>query len=258
MTKITTGVLWVALLAASTTASAGSRPPAGSAAKRVRFAGIVNASQIVIGYRVGPTSKIRRSEAQAKRLAQKLARLARRKPSRFATLARRYSDDAATRARGGDLGVFTSGRLSSQALERVLFGLKVGAVSPAVFGPAGYYVFYRKPRPKVIRLAGAHILISFKGAMRARPQIVRSKAQALALARSLRAKLDATPSDFDRLARKHSDGPSAAKGGRLGHWTFGRMVKPFDHGVLRLRVGTIGGPVLTRFGYHLIRRDPVP
>jgi len=59
--------------------------------------------------------------------------------------------------------------------------------------------------------------------------------------------------DFAKLAKKHSICPSAKKGGDLGEFGPGQMVKAFDNVVFKLPVLKIHGPIKTKFGYHLIQ-----
>lgn len=104
-------------------------------------------------------------------------------------------------------------------------------------------------------LSGAHILIAYNGAQRSKA--TRSKAEALALAKKLAAKLGkkVEPDVFAALARKHSDGPSGENGGDLGTWKKGRMVAAFDKAILKLPFnGVTTEPVETPFGFHLIMR----
>jgi parvulin-like peptidyl-prolyl isomerase len=59
---------------------------------------------------------------------------------------------------------------------------------------------------------------------------------------------------FDKLAEKYSqDQGSAAKGGDLGYFAKGDMVPEFEKVAFSLNVGEVSEPVLTDFGYHIIR-----
>ncbi len=58
--------------------------------------------------------------------------------------------------------------------------------------------------------------------------------------------------DFAALAKQHSTCPSGKKGGDLGQFSPGQMVKEFDQVVFSAPVGQVQGPVKTQFGYHLI------
>ena len=63
--------------------------------------------------------------------------------------------------------------------------------------------------------------------------------------------------DFSALARKHSQDPAASEGGDLGYFERGKMVKPFEELAFTLKPGEIGGPVRTRFGWHIIKVDDI-
>ncbi|UCH83729.1 MAG: peptidylprolyl isomerase [Candidatus Latescibacterota bacterium] len=58
--------------------------------------------------------------------------------------------------------------------------------------------------------------------------------------------------DFAVLAREHSQCPSGRRGGDLGEFNQGQMVKEFDDIVFQKELGITHGPVKTQFGYHLI------
>lgn len=60
---------------------------------------------------------------------------------------------------------------------------------------------------------------------------------------------------FAVLAKKFSTCPSKNKGGDLGEFAKGEMVKPFDQAVFAKgsEDKPFIGPVKTRFGYHVIQ-----
>ena len=61
---------------------------------------------------------------------------------------------------------------------------------------------------------------------------------------------------FEDVAKRESaDSASGAHGGDLGRGAKGRFVAPFESAAYALKVGEISQPVLTQFGYHLIRLD---
>lgn len=98
----------------------------------------------------------------------------------------------------------------------------------------------------------AHILIAYKGASRAKA--TRSKEEAKALAEEVAKKAKAEGADFAALAGEYSDGPSGVKGGDLGNFSFGGMVREFSQATTELEIGGISDPVETEFGYHIILR----
>lgn len=74
-----------------------------------------------------------------------------------------------------------------------------------------------------------------------------------------RAKIDAirkqliSGADFAKIAQEHSDCPSKARGGDLGTFTRGRMIKEFEDAAFSQKVNEIGPVVDTQFGYHIIQ-----
>ena len=56
------------------------------------------------------------------------------------------------------------------------------------------------------------------------------------------------------MAKKYSDDPaSGANGGSLGEFPKGTMVSAFEKALEKLQPGEISKPILTPFGYHIIK-----
>lgn len=63
-----------------------------------------------------------------------------------------------------------------------------------------------------------------------------------------------SPGKFEALAKQYSKDPgSAAKGGDLGFFPRGAMVKPFEDTVFAMKGGEISGLVQSDFGFHIIK-----
>ena len=92
------------------------------------------------------------------------------------------------------------------------------------------------------RIRASHILVNIEND---------DKAAAMEIIKDLKTK--AGTEDFAALAKQHSACPSAAGGGDLGWFRKGDMVKSFETAALTQEPGTVGDPVETQFGYHLIK-----
>ena len=69
--------------------------------------------------------------------------------------------------------------------------------------------------------------------------------------------------DFSALANIHTQdpgnqiAPDSGRGGDLGWFEKGQMVKSFEDAAFKGRRGSVVGPVLSQFGYHIIKIDSI-
>jgi peptidyl-prolyl cis-trans isomerase SurA len=104
----------------------------------------IGARHILISY-VGAQHAlpgVTRSEAEARAMAEQVAREAKAENSDWAALAAKYTDEPGSKETGGDLGKFGRGQMVP-AFENAAFALAVGQVSDVVLSPFGYHVIVR-------------------------------------------------------------------------------------------------------------------
>lgn len=104
--------------------------------------------------------------------------------------------------------------------------------------------------PKTVQ--ARHILFSLEEG--AEPELVEEKRKQ---AEEIAAQAREEGAGFAELAKTHSEGPSAERGGDLGTFTKERMVAPFAEAAFSMEPGEISDPVRTRFGWHVIKVEAV-
>lgn len=72
-------------------------------------------------------------------------------------------------------------------------------------------------------------------------------------AEEILAQVQANPESFGEIARQESEDVTAVRGGDLGYFSPGQMVKEFEQAAFDLEEGEISGIVKTQFGYHIIK-----
>lgn len=90
------------------------------------------------------------------------------------------------------------------------------------------------PEKKVKKVQARHILVATKE-----------------LAEDIQKKLD-DGAEFSKMAEEYSECPSKKRGGDLGWFGKGAMVRPFEVAAFSAQEGDVVGPIKTEFGWHLI------
>ena len=72
-------------------------------------------------------------------------------------------------------------------------------------------------------------------------------------ASDLKAKIEKAEISFEDAAAKYSMCPSGSRGGDLGYFSRGMMVKPFEDASFDGEIGKVSNPIQTQFGWHLIK-----
>jgi peptidyl-prolyl cis-trans isomerase SurA len=97
-------------------------------------------------------------------------------------------------------------------------------------------------------IKASHILIQFPPNASSEDSI-----SVLKMALKVKSELE-SGKDFNSTALQYSDDPSAKQNnGDLGYFTALQMVQPFEDAAYTMKLGEISNPVLTNFGYHIIK-----
>lgn len=158
---------------------------------------------------------------------------------------------AADRTNGGQLGLRRADRYPPSFVVATQ-SLAVGEVSDIVRSGAGYHILKvverrapAAPTKVVVQSHARHILL------RTGPQL--TQAAAIAQLADFKKRIETGAATFQALAREHSQDGSAAQGGDLGWVSPGAFVPEFEEPMSRLAEGQMSGPVVSRFGVHLIQ-----
>ena len=241
-------------------------PQAGAQQQQPRVLGL---AQILVAVPEGSSpSEVQRLRAKAEEL---LARV--RGGADFASVAA-SSSDAPEALEGGNLGVrppegwpdlFLQATQNVQAggisgivqsgngfhiLKVVTRGQEAPASTHAEPTPAAQAAPQQPPMPQgpmmVSQTHAHHILIKVTPAI--------TEERALERARQLSHRL-AMGENFEELAQRYSEDSSAPQGGDLGWLNPGETVPAFEQAMNALQPGQVSEPVLSQFGWHIIRVD---
>ncbi|TKB46924.1 peptidylprolyl isomerase SurA [Thalassotalea mangrovi] len=203
-----------------------------------------NLGHILIGFPDNPTQQ---DMVSAKERADKVVDLL-NNGSDFKKIAI-ASSSAPTALEGGDLGWRSINEMPTLFAELV-----DGKDKGDVFGPVrtglGFNIIKimdirGKQMVEVTEVKSRHILI--------KPSIILSEEKAEQMLLDMLAQIEAGEADFDTLAREHSEGPTATRGGDLG-WADPNSYDPaFKNALATLDVDEYHKPFRSSFGWHLVQ-----
>jgi len=138
--------------------------------------------------------------------------------------------------------------LSRNLLRDALFSKLMDGGEPTEVDAKEYYDKNRDKYKQKEQVKASHILLKV-----AKDAIAKVKKAKLTLAKKLAKQAKKKNADFAALAKEHSEGPTKNRGGDLGKFSRGRMVKGFEEAAFKAKAGSIVGPIETQFGFHVIK-----
>ncbi|OQP49363.1 hypothetical protein A4H97_28920 [Niastella yeongjuensis] len=168
----------------------------------------------------------------------------------FGKVAAQYSEDATVSANKGDIGYITSVVLPYE-LENGIYSTPVNKYTTVLRSKAGFHIFKNLgEREGLGRMKVAQILLAFPpDATEAQKEIIKKRADSIYNALT-------SGGDFKVLVTKFSnDNISWQAGGEMMEFGVGQYELPFENAAFALtKDSEISKPVLSSFGYHLIKR----
>lgn len=175
----------------------------------------------------------------------KKAKPVREKPEAFDAVAREISTDPQVQNNGGELGWITPFRYV-YPLEEAVYNTPVGEVSEVFRTQYGFHIVLIEEERDHKEVKAAHIMKMVP----ADSLDAEKKAQIEEIAKKV------TKDNFAEVAKMESDDRgSSSRGGELGWFGKGMMVKEFEDAAFGLQPGEISKPVRTQYGWHIILKE---
>lgn len=163
----------------------------------------------------------------------------------FAAVAREISTDPNVQETGGELGWITPFRYV-YPLEEAVYNTAIGQVSDVFRTQYGFHIVLVEEERDHLEVKASHIM---------------KMVPADSLEAPKRALIDSvaaivTQENFAEVASRESeDRGSSIRGGSLGWFGKGMMVKPFEETAFSLAVGQISAPIRSQYGWHIIYKE---
>ena len=187
----------------------------------------------------------------------KKAKMVRQPAENFEAVAREVSTDPGVNETGGELGWITVFRFV-YPLEEAVYSTSVGQISKPFRTQYGWHIVLVEEERDHMEVKARHIMKMVPRVNSADPEQV---AQADSIAAAKKAEIEAIAAqvnndNFAELAQKESeDRGSSVRGGELGWFGKGQMVKPFEEACFSMKDGEISQPVRTAYGWHIIQKE---
>ncbi len=163
----------------------------------------------------------------------------------FDAVARELSTDPSVQETGGELGWITPFRYV-YPLEEATYNTPVGQISPVFRTQYGYHIVLVEEERDHVEVKAAHIMkmVPADSLSDAKKVLIDSIAKVV------------TPENFAEVARMESeDRGSSTRGGDLGWFGKGMMVKAFEDAAFSMKAGEISDPVRTQYGWHILYKE---
>ena len=173
------------------------------------------------------------------------AKAVRYKTDPFDMVAREMSTDPNVQETGGELGWITPFRYV-YPLEEAVYNTELGKISKPFRTQYGWHIVLVEEERDHVEVKASHIMkmVPADSLNEAKKALIDSIAKIV------------TPETFAEVAKAESeDRGSSARGGELGWFGKGQMVKPFEEAAFALKEGEISKPVRSQYGWHLIYKE---
>lgn len=127
-------------------------------------------------------------------------------------------------------------KMKKETLSQMAMAQAIKGIDVSVEEARGFYEANRQMFEKGETVQAKHILVDSK-----------EKAE------EIFASIEKGEITFEDAAKAHSSCPSKEKGGDLGEFGKGQMVKEFEDAAFSAEIGKVTKPVKSQFGYHLIK-----
>ena len=168
----------------------------------------------------------------------------------FDKVAREVSTDPNVQETGGELGWITPFRYV-YALEEAVYGTEVGEISKPFRTQYGWHIVKVEEEQDHKEVKARHIMKMVPRGDSNLDSLDAAKLAEIELIASV-----VTPENFAEVAKTESeDRGSSVRGGDLGWFGLGMMVKPFEDAAFSIQPREISKPIRSQYGWHIIYKE---